>query len=65
VDAIITIFESRYEQIGAKADFKYMMNNRFKGKRESVQKNENTNNINPEIKDILDEIINKKKPDGK
>jgi hypothetical protein len=42
------------------------MNNRFKGKRESVQKNENTENLHQDVKDILDKIIYKKpiEPDG-
>ena len=60
-DAILAIFEFRYEQIGIKSgNFSYIMNNRFKNERESLQKNEDTHKINQDVKDILDSIIYKK-----
>lgn len=66
VDNIMSTFENRYEQAAAKwLPVSYIMNNRFKGKRESVQKNENTEMVNKDVKDILDQIIyNKNNPDG-
>lgn len=64
IDMIMTVYESRYEQSAKRADIKYLMNNRFKWKRESVQKVEETHNLHPDVKWVLDQIIYKKSPDG-
>lgn len=64
-DAIYQYFEMWAEEKAFKwENISYWLNNRFKGKWESNQKVETTQNINPEIKDILDQIIYWKSTDG-
>lgn len=65
VEAIYQVFEYRYEQKWAKwINIAYLMNNRFKWKRESTQNINETHNLHPDVKSVLDQIIYKKSPDG-
>jgi len=61
VDAIYQTFEYRYEQWAAKWNsVAYIMNNRFKGKRESSQTNNNNLTwVSKDVVEILDNILNK------
>lgn len=62
VDKIMAVFEASYEERAAKwYNVSYILNNRFKWEWESVQKNENTENLHPDIRNTLDGLIAKSK----
>jgi hypothetical protein len=61
IEAIYESFEYRYEQKAARwQNMAYILNNRFKWKWESLQKNDNNlTGISQDVATILDKILNK------
>jgi hypothetical protein len=58
IGQIMLVFEYRYEQKSANwVPMQYLMNNRFRGKRESLTKNEQNVKVNQDINTALDDIV--------